>query len=203
MKNRTKIFLSFLLPFLCVINVQSQEILYKFGHEIYEFNDAFNDLVYDNEKLFTGEVIYVEYYSIIGKSTYKDGKRNGLTEVYHKKNDKLKEKILFENGLKHGLSEFYNDDGQLQYKAVFINGLVEECPSELNYDSDIFELNGQLVSNINSELDKVSGLLVVYNSDGKIKLKVIYEEGKKVGNEEFFCDGILNYIVRSEERRVG
>ena len=50
-----------------------------------------------------------------------NGKKHGLWEYYHD-NGQLSSKVNYENGKQHGLWEYYFDNGQLRYKANYLNG---------------------------------------------------------------------------------
>ena len=88
------------------------------------------EIVYYKGVPCTGEIFYNRLspsYPGYGTSTstsYKDGKQDGLFEQYYE-NGKLEVREYFKNGIQYGL-EFYNENGELIQKAKFANGEIKE-----------------------------------------------------------------------------
>ena len=71
---------------------------------------------------FTGSYVsYHENGQLKSKTTFKDGKQDGLEESYHE-NGQLESKVNYKDGKQEGIFEFYFEDGQLLYKNCYKNG---------------------------------------------------------------------------------
>jgi antitoxin component YwqK of YwqJK toxin-antitoxin module len=84
---------------------------------------------------FTGEIFEKdENGKLKYKINIKDGKRDGLSEVYYE-NGQLLVKENFKDGNKNGLYESYYKNGQSKYKLNYKDGKREDGSSE-SYDKD-------------------------------------------------------------------
>ena len=86
----------------------------------------------------------------VNQGTYKDGKRHGPFEAYHK-NGRLQAKATFKDGKPHGPAELYlyHENGQLKMKVTLKNG-------------------------------KEHGPFEDYHKNGRLKRKGVYKNGKVV-----------------------
>ena len=62
--------------------------------------------------------------NIVGKWTYILGKKWGLEEIF--RDSRLVNRIHWENGIKHGIEEYYHEDGRLDRTFVWDQGEVDD-----------------------------------------------------------------------------
>ena len=111
--NKNYILLGLVLLVSCAPNeVPSKNVVERDGIK-YEVN---------SQTPFTG--ISVSTYkdgTIERKQTFKDGKEDGLHELYYE-NGQLEYKRNYKDGKKDGLDEWYYENGQLEYKGNYKDG---------------------------------------------------------------------------------
>ena len=91
------------------------------------------EITYYKGTPFTGEIFEKdENGKLKYKINIKDGKRDGLSEVYYE-NGQLLVKENFKDGNKNGLYESYYKNGQSKYKLNYKDGKREDGSSE-SYD---------------------------------------------------------------------
>jgi len=99
--------------------------------------NTISGFTYYSGEVFSGEI--VEYYEggqLKEKMTFKEGKKDGVSESYYE-NGKLKTKLTYKEGKQDGVSELYYKNGQLEYMFTYKEG-KKDGVSELYYE------NGQL-----------------------------------------------------------
>ena len=67
----------------------------------------------------------VETHQLQSRETYKDGKLDGLREVWYA-NGQLKSRETYKDGKRDGLRERWNDNGELVESATYKDGVVVE-----------------------------------------------------------------------------
>ena len=106
-----------------------------------------------------------------------------VEEAFHS-NGKLKTRINYQSksdgGKRHGLSEWFHDNGQLFSKRNYKDGKLEDGLYEY------YHANGQLESKIDSKDGVVEGLYESYHSDGQLQTKVCYKNGERT--DMSYCD---------------
>jgi antitoxin component YwqK of YwqJK toxin-antitoxin module len=95
---------------------------------------------------------------------------NGKIKVYYD-NGKIKQISEFQNGLRHGKSIWYYE-----------NGIID---SEIEYKEklrwNVFTINDKLGNKLNmGTLKNGNGTLNIYNDDGKITIKYLFENGIEI-----------------------
>ena len=130
------------------------------------------------------------------ESNYIDGKRNGLSRVWHE-NGRLKSESNYIDGKLNGLSSFWDEDGRLKSESNYIdgkrNGLTKnwyrhgQLRNEMNYSvPNFWENNKNLVP-------KLNGLCRVWYPDGQMWSERLYKNGKKEGiSRVWYRDGQLH-----------
>ena len=112
--------------------LNSPEFYEIFGYGDEGFKNIFNSRFMDCQKQifkskkgkpYSGNVLIYSEISghLKSKISFKDGQRDGLTELYNTKG-KIKLKGQFKNGLCHGSVTQFNKDGSIKKEATFING---------------------------------------------------------------------------------
>ena len=100
------------------INIKNDKNLVERGDLHYEIN---------SQVPFTGvgvkEVKKIDFMDEYKKTDFKDGKKDGIEEIYFKDN-RLKAKSNFKEGLLDGFNEAYFSDGSLQFKTGYKEGRV-------------------------------------------------------------------------------
>ena len=125
-----------------------------------EYIEVKKGITYYKGEPFTGEIFrnydngQLEY-----KANYKDGKEDGLYEVYLEKEGKLSYKWNFKNGKKNVYEQYY-DNGQLELKANYKDG-------KYNGLYEYYYENGKLQFKINFKDGKQDGSSESYDKDGK------------------------------------
>ena len=108
--------------------------------------------------------------------SYKGLPFNGeLVEYFDDEKTQLKERIDYKEGLKDGLSEEYNKNGQLERKGTYKEGEEEEEVKYTYYE------NGQLKEKETYKDGKKDGQWEYYDENGKLKEKKsgMYKDGVK------------------------
>jgi antitoxin component YwqK of YwqJK toxin-antitoxin module len=140
------------------------------------------------------------------RKDYQDGKADLLYVgyVYHP-NKQLKSKLLLKNGEKHGISEFFYEDGQLKTIGTYTNGKMDGLISEYFENGEVevngivkngekdglfewFYESGQLKVTTTYTNGQLDGFRTVYHDNGEIEMKGIYKNGEKDGLFEWFYE---------------
>ncbi|MDC1064416.1 hypothetical protein OAP98_00235 [Flavobacteriaceae bacterium] len=113
--------------------------------------------------------------------SYKGLPFNGeLVEYFDDEKTQLKERIDYKEGLKDGLSEEYNKNGQLEESVTYKEGEEEE---EVKYT---YHVNGQLFSKGTYKDGNLDGLYEEYYVNGQLFSKGTYKDGKEDGQWESY-----------------
>ena len=99
------------------------------------------------------------------------GKKHGLQEWYHE-NGQLAAKTNTKDGKQHGLHENYHENGQLSLRVNYKDG--KEDGLEESYQE-----NGQLWTKSNWKDGELDGYFEVYAPNGQFDYKDCYKNGKK------------------------
>ena len=118
--------------------------------------------------------LYIEYYlsgSIKSQSNFKNGILDGKYSKFYD-NDLLMEEFHYKNGLMEGERILNWRNGNLKEKNYFKRGAMTGA-------SEFYFSNGNRRKIISFDVNgRRDGEWIDYNSDGKLKLKVIYKSGK-------------------------
>lgn len=114
---------------------------------------------------------------------YKDGKKNGESEIYYA-NGKLMERGSFVNNLEEGKFVEYYENGQLAIESSWRNGLLEGKREE-------WRKNGIKVSEQNYKNGLLDGTSVFYNEKGDKTLESSYKANKVNGAQKSYRDNIM------------
>ena len=112
------------------------------------------------------------------KSTYVDGKRQGMTWWYNE-NKKVKSKVNFDNGKENGIYTSYYDNGQKKLVVEYVNGQKHNI-QKIYYD------NGQLGSQVKYNMGRREGVMTEWDFDGFKSSEVFYKHNYKVGIKKYF-----------------
>ena len=165
----------------------------------YEINSA---------KTFTGILVEYDFEGkLISKDKYKNGRLDGLAELYHD-NSQLNSRLNFKEGREDGLAEFYFENGQLERKGSYIKGKQDGL-------WELFYHTGALASKILYKNSKVvlpsiyidvngrkivNGVIEIYRSQysksstmkGPLQERLTILEGQRILLESFYWDGDLH-----------
>ena len=118
--------------------------------------------------------LYVEYYlsgSIKSQSNFKNGILDGKYSKFYE-NNLLMEEFYYKNGLMEGERILNWRNGNLKEKNFFKRGAMTGA-------SEFYFSNGNRRKIISFDVNgRRDGEWIDYNSDGKLKLKVVYKSGK-------------------------
>ena len=118
--------------------------------------------------------LYVEYYlggSIKSQSNFKNGILDGKYSKFYE-NNLLMEEYYYKNGLMEGERILNWRNGNLKEKNFFKRGAMTGA-------SEFYFSNGNRRKIISFDVNgRRDGEWIDYNSDGKLKLKVVYKSGK-------------------------
>ncbi|MBN8701472.1 MAG: toxin-antitoxin system YwqK family antitoxin [Bacteroidetes bacterium] len=142
----------------------------------------------------TGASEFKIYYYADGKKssegTLRQGKPDGYWKTYFP-NGKVKSEGNRENFVLDSLWKFYNEDGILTLEYYYENG--KKTGEKKTYDSK----TGKLLSIENFKEDVKQNFSFNYHSNGKIKDKIPFVDGKENGNA-FEYDTLGNIITLTE-----
>ncbi len=123
------------------------------------------------------------------KSTYVDGKRQGMTWWYNDAG-KVKSKVNFDNDKENGLYTSYYDNGKKKLTVKYVNG--QKHGMQKNYYD-----NGQLGSQVKYDMGRREGIMTEWDSQGFKASEVFYKHNYKVGLKKYFDH--KGNIIRTEE----
>jgi len=112
------------------------------------------------------------------KSTYVDGKRQGMTWWYDDKH-KVKSKVNFDNGKENGIYTSYYDNGKEKIVVEYVNGEKHNI-QKIYYD------NGQLGSQVMYNMGRREGVMTEWDYEGFKSSEVFYKRNYKVGIKKYF-----------------
>lgn len=145
---------------------------------------------------------------LIERSTYKDGKRNGLTEMWsyeghpeskvnfkdgerdgesitYAPSGKIVQKVHYKNGLRHGTWETWNGYSGLRTRfANYTDGA-------LNGHYERWHSNGRLAERGMMIYDQKDGLWEEWDEQGRLTSRTNYNDGLREGLCEIWTNGIL------------
>ncbi|WP_420318458.1 toxin-antitoxin system YwqK family antitoxin [Ekhidna sp.] len=143
---------------------------------------------------------YLEMFNLITNETTDDKEpivKHGEIRQFTKDN-KLKTVVNYNQGIKHGTSYLYHDDGETILLAMpYVNG-KREGASKKYYE------NGKLYAATSYKNDKLDGIRKIYYSNGKLKAKINYGFGYPgIGTKEFLLDGTAKNSISIKTRNEG
>ena len=115
---------------------------------------------------------YYEHGQLATIENYKDGRRDGISEIFHYENGNWKRRENYKEGMRDGLQEKFYENGQLQIKENFIDGQKDGLREE-------FHSNGQLRSRESYKDGERTGFLEKYNGLGQLLSKQCFQKGRK------------------------
>ena len=115
---------------------------------------------------------YYEHGQLATIENYKDGRRDGISEIFHYENGNWKRRENYKEGMRDGLQEKFYENGQLQIKENFIDGQKDGLREE-------FHSNGQLRSRESYMDGERTGFLEKYNGLGQLLSKQCFQKGRK------------------------
>jgi antitoxin component YwqK of YwqJK toxin-antitoxin module len=131
---------------------------------------------------------------LIAEETYSADKRNGLTVRYYP-DSTISEKINYVNDVKEGeWTRYYpGTGGKLLLKSTYEHGILNG-KFETWFESGKVEFSGQYRN------DARDGQWIIYNEDGSVKYKLLYENGiTKDRQMDIDQAKVLDAIINSKE----
>ncbi|WP_425392077.1 toxin-antitoxin system YwqK family antitoxin [Ekhidna sp.] len=111
------------------------------------------------------------------------------------KDDRLKTIINYDQGIKHGISYLYHDDGKTVLLAMPYDKGKREGTSNKYY------ANGKLYAATPYKNDKLHGIRKTYYSSGKLKAEIPYGYGVPgIGTKEYLMDGTEKLSIQITTR---
>ena len=168
MKRLLSFFVLFLLV-SCSKEVHDEQIV-KRQDVAYEINST---------TPFTGRAVdYFENDRLWSRTNYKDGKENGLREIFYE-NGQLRQSAKFKDGKFDGLIEHYYENGQLKNKGNYKDGKEEGF-------WEIFYENGQLQEKSIYKNGIIDGSYESYYENGQLSSKGIMKDGRFIGEYDAY-----------------
>ena len=101
--------------------------------------EIIDDLVYSNDKLYTGKCAYYDDNNggMISSHEFSDGKFHGKWKFYYP-NGQLETVGKFDNGLRVGVWDYFHENGKKSQVARYING-------KKNGVWEVYDENGNLI----------------------------------------------------------
>lgn len=122
--------------------------------------------------------------------TYKNGRLNGVSEIYHM-NNRLHTRVYYKDDKMDGPAESYYYNGNLHYKTFYVNG-------KMNSSYDQYYLDGTLKLKTSYINGKLNGTYEAYH-ENSLRIICYFINGKIDGlYEEYYEDGTLrikNYYI--------
>lgn len=105
---------------------------------------------------------------------------NGMYKIYYP-DGKVRMEVESKNGKPHGVGKTYDEDGNLQYKATFNDGVL---------DGEVYQYypNGNIHNEMNYVNGVPQGLQKTYDENKKQIVEVSYDQGVAVSGV-VFIDG--------------
>ena len=144
---------------------------------------------------------YTEWYpngNLSEHGFYKNGKKDGVYEVYNDRLGYLYSRVNYKEGVQDGLSEYFHSNGNLLSRTYWKDGRLEG-------KREIFYGNGSLNYIRHYKNGNYDGLTASYNNDGSPielmeykdgqphgKHEIYYPNGKQVNVVEYYDDGKLH-----------
>lgn len=177
------------------------KINYKFipkycGENIrrYEFGDVilYEDILYDKNQ----NVIVPSFYThpkkgimevyfpngdLLLSTTYKDGKKNGMTKCYFQNSKQVDWEQNYTDDKLDGITKSYLKDGKLYREETFVKGVKEGLEKQYNKD-------GYLEQEIMYKNNKKNGVAIQYYSNGQIEHKTHFKDGKQDGATKLYYE---------------
>lgn len=126
------------------------------------------------------------------KSTYVDGKREGMTWWFSEKG-KVKSKVNFNNDKENGIYTSYYDNGQVKLTVKYVMGQKHDI-QKIYYD------NGQLGSQVTYNMGRREGIMTEWDHEGFKASEVFYKHNYKVGLKKYFDHN--GNVTRTEEFKM-
>ena len=111
------------------------------------------------------------------------GKRTGVQKYYHE-NGNVKYEGDWENGKTTGALKMYDQDGKLSGERIYAQGKFQQT---INYNS--VEQSHDNSGRMNTARFTGSGYHTIYNMDGHIAKKGLFEKGQLINGEQYVYDG--------------
>ncbi|SNT27235.1 MORN repeat variant [Ekhidna lutea] len=136
---------------------------------------------------------YLDLFEVITRDPVADKKpkvKHGEVRQYTK-DSRLKTVVNYDQGIKHGTSYLYHDDGETVLLAMPYENGKREGVSKKYYE------NGQLYASTSYQNDKLHGIRTIYYSTGQIKAEINYGYGNPgTGTKEYLIDGDLKDEIK-------
>ncbi len=126
------------------------------------------------------------------KSTYVDGKRQGMTWWYNDKGS-VKSKVNFDNDKENGPYTSYYDNGNVKLTVKYVRGQKHGIQK-------IYYNNGQLGSQVNYNMGRREGVMTEWDSEGFKSSEVFYKRNYKVGLKKYFDHN--GTVIMTEEFKM-
>jgi len=142
------------------------------------------------------------------KGTIKNNKLEGIWSRFNE-NGYIKERVNYNDGLRHGTHETFYDSGEIRTKANYKDGKLIGSKQSFSKDGktnilsdrrkangywEFYHENGETESKGNYKDDIPEGLWEFYYKNGNIKERVNYNDGLRHGTHETFYDsGEINW----------
>ena len=132
------------------------------------------------------------------EGTLVNGKRDGAWYTYHPRNGMIKTITDFVEGKLNGIHTEFNDRGQLEVKAYYVNNVLDGPRYKYRFGKvveDSFYVNGQL-----------DGVYKTYHNNGKLNQESNFKNGVREGKAIYFDDKgikIMEYEYKNGEIASG
>ena len=116
------------------------------------------------------------------RKNWKEGKKDGLSEEFHKKNGRLIFKKNFKNGILDGLYEEFYKNGQLRQRVNYVKGEKEGYGEHFYYDGLLYRF-----------VKTIRGETKILN---RLSQRTSFKNGRLVLIENFYKNGKLSKRLR-------
>ena len=166
-------------------------IKYYYANKLFPYSEINlkKGFYYRNGELFTGTTFLIEHKTdsfllkifrgkLDIKTPYKNGVKNGISRYYNN-NGTISSTFLYKNDVLEGYSESYNDDGTISNRTSYKNGVLDGI-------SESYFKNGGLNYKINYKNGVRDGISENYRDNGIIWWRTPYKNGVSNGIEEWY-----------------
>ena len=124
--------------------------------------------------------VYFESGKLQGETSYKDGNMEGITRMYYE-SGRLEKEISLKNNKLNGITRGYFENGKPQGEISYKDGNKEGI-AKIYYES------GTLQSETSYKDDKRDGITRVYYESGRLESETTYKNDKKEGYEQHYIE---------------
>lgn len=189
-------------------NVLKSEVVFKNGleHGAYTYYDSngtmarsgiFYKEIMVNDSLFKSvydgvNINYQDNGQRQRLETWKNFKKNGVSESYHSKTGELSARTFYEDNLKVGVENRFDKEGNKTYEAFFEIVTVDGHKKSVQTGTETYWEHNKVKTTVNWKNGEKDGVCKMYYNSGELERVMHFKEGKLAGAyQTYFENGQL------------